>query len=540
MSRPTNHEAITQTHAKLSTLTLLLTALSITPPTAAEHRELTAAEILANIRHAVGYEKLVCYEQGILMAGRGEQIGLAGDVSLRIAPDGRFLFTFKGRVDMRAAFDGQSGWIIDYRGLLRPLELEEIELAQAEAWLVSGYWLNKSAPFTISRAPARDDEHEVALLLERSDGQLSVYAHIDRKTWLPVSMDRHSWMGPERWEFGDFREFAGFRLPTRVTYTGDIGNFRRFEFDSITEAPGAGTAPYAPPKLPCRARIDPDGPADIEVQRSPDGLLMVRPLINGTDVGWFIFDTCGSALSITPKAADRLGMAAFGKGAGVGGIGPVKVRLRPGKSFKLGPVTIDEPVFVELAMGFLNAGPSGPIAGICGYDLLAHVVAEIEVAAPRIALYDPDKYELPAGQWQQSVNQFGNLQVQATFEGNHQALFRIDTGSPYTLIMHTPAVKSLQLLDNRKTRLVQGTSAPGSDAIYLGKLDWFELAGHRFDEPKVMFAVMKTNAMATPYVAGTIGQPFMKPFLVVVNYAAQQIAFIPHSDLPNRHAAAGD
>ena len=305
MSGSPHRNATVVAHAGMITLLLLLVTTSTSTPATAEHRELTTTEILANVRRAVGYENLASYEQDILLTGRGEQLGLAGDVSLRVAPDGRILSAFNGRLDMRAAFDGQRGWIIDYRGLLRPLELEELELAQMQSWMISGHWLAETGPFAVSRAPERDSERELVLLLKRRDGCVRVHLHVDRTTWLPASMHRNSWIGPERWEFGGYREFAGFRIPTRVKYTSDIGNTETVKFDTIAAAPRTGVDPCARPKPPHHAaRFDSDRPAEIKVRRSPVGWLLVHPMINGTDVGWFLFDTCGSALAITKTAAE--------------------------------------------------------------------------------------------------------------------------------------------------------------------------------------------------------------------------------------------
>ena len=242
-------------------------------------------------------------------------------------------------------------------------------------------------------------------------------------------------------------------------------------------------------------------------------------------------------MAITRKAAKELGLPSFGEGYGVGGGGPAKFCFRPGKSFQLGPVTLDDPVFVELDVRFLRAGPNRPVAGICGYDLLVRVVAEIDVTAPSIALHDPRQYKLPAGQWAKSANQFGNLQVEASFEGDHKAMFRVDTGNPHTLIMHTPTVDRLRMLENRKTQAVVGTGVGGSDPMRQGKLEWFELAGHRFDDPRVIFATTKRGALATPWLAGTIGQQFLRPFLLVVDYSTQRIAFIPRGELKERRPA---
>lgn len=113
--------------------------------------------------------------------------------------------------------------------------------------------------------------------------------------------------------------------------------------------------------------------------------------------------------------------------------------------------------------------------------------------------------------------------VEATFEGDHRGRFRIDVGAAGpagTVVFHSPAVEQMQLIKDRKLTNAQA----GPNRIALGKIAWFELAGHRFIDPTVIFALDRQGPMGDEYVEGNIGVEFLKPFRLVLDYSRQRMA----------------
>ena len=56
---------------------------------------------------------------------------------------------------------------------------------------------------------------------------------------------------------------------------------------------------------------------------------------------------------------------------------------------------------------------------------------------------------------------------------------------------------------------------------------WFELAGHRFENPDIVFAIDRQGPLGDPYVDGNIGVEFLKPFRMVLDFANRRVAFLP-------------
>jgi hypothetical protein len=56
-----------------------------------------------------------------------------------------------------------------------------------------------------------------------------------------------------------------------------------------------------------------------------------------------------------------------------------------------------------------------------------------------------------------------------------------------------------------------------------GTIEWFELAGARFRNPRAGFRIAGRSREGG---AGVVGREFLSPFTIVFNYPARRIAFI--------------
>src|SRR5262245_35561602 len=72
---------------------------------------------------------------------------------------------------------------------------------------------------------------------------------------------------------------------------------------------------------PRRVAIDASAQRHLELTRATSGHLLVKPKINGIDVGWFIFDTGAGITCIDKGVADKLKLPDAGEitATGMGG-----------------------------------------------------------------------------------------------------------------------------------------------------------------------------------------------------------------------------
>jgi hypothetical protein len=180
---------------------------------------------------------------------------------------------------------------------------------------------------------------------------------------------------------------------------------------------------------------------------------------------------------------------------------------------------------MELDLQFLNDAFGLPIGGICGRDLFARAAVEIDITNESVALHDPSRFRLEGASWQELFFSGRNPAVRARFEGDREGLFKLDTGSGWTVSFHAPAVERFKLLAGRETRETRSAGVGGSHASRAGRIAWFELAGQRFDNVDVEFTGTREGAFSDVYTAGNIGAGVLREFRVVFDYGNRRVAF---------------
>jgi hypothetical protein len=375
--------------------------------------------------------------------------------------------------------------------------------------------------------PARATDSHVVVDLNLGRARASLY--VNRSTWLPDSLTRETVSGVETWRFHGYRQEAGRQLPGIIESATAGGPPDRFEVGSASITPLDDPATYGRPPgaAPNDTRFDPAKAGALELRRAPTGHVLVRPKVDGADLGWFIFDTgAGGATVIHTETATALQLERIGVSQTTSIAGTVETPICFAHSLELGPMTIERPTLILMDLGFVRDAISPDIAGIVGYDVLSRALTEIVLAEDRIELHDPERIPIETDRWAPLIfNQFVPT-VPASFPGGG-GLFRIDVGASSgpagNVIFHEPIVRALDLL---KDRDVVDVSA-GAIRMAVGKVDWFELGGHRFVAPDAIFIRDPGGPLADPYVEGNIGVEFLKPFRILLDYRRERVALIP-------------
>ena len=487
---------------------------------------LSAAEVLDKVRAAVGYRELTKLRHGLVIAGAAEYLDLQGRFRWRYAPDGRFSHEIDGRLAMAIKWDGERGWISNWSGIARQLELEDLESMQTEFWIITGRWLAPETPLQLSLPPDQSNERELLLRVKIKGGRLEAQLTLDRLSWLPTNFKYLTRGKTDTWQFTDYRRAQGLLIPHTVTNV-NLNIVNRYRIESVAKAAESGPAQFSMSSTPPGDTVwKTEAAAEVEVKRARSGHLLVKPLIDGKEVGWFILDSGAGAMVVTPAIGEKLGMASFGRVPVKGIGGTLQTPFRRGKSFELGPLMIKDPLFIEVDFTQISQMLGETISGVCGYDLFSRAVVALSPARAELAIYDPRSYELPEGSWQEMMIDHNIPHLRCRFEGDHEDVFRLDTGADNTVSFHSPAVEKYKLLDGRQTQTGRTGGVGGMSLMRRGKLAWFEIAGHRFKEPDAIFSLAQEGAFANGYVAGNIGNAFLSPFRIIFNYPRRQIAMI--------------
>ncbi|HEX6886166.1 MAG TPA: pepsin/retropepsin-like aspartic protease family protein [Planctomycetota bacterium] len=462
----------------------------------------------------------------VQLVGRGpaEAGGLAGTVRVALAPGGRFRIDLESALAQSNACDGERVWTRDRSGLERPAELEDADVARVLGWVLSGHW-TEARELALDE-PARAEGEPPQLALALTGTPLVMTLALDPTTSLPTELRYHDDSGERRWLFEDWRAVGGRRLPHRWSHD-DGSTVDRYSVATFEPGPledGLYRSAFPPAS---DVRFDPEADPELDVIRVASGHLLVEPWIEGEPVGMFIFDTGAGGMCIDPRVAEELGLEKLGEVLAVGIGGKTTTAFRRGGELQLGAVTWRDPVYVELDLAFLEPIFGRKVAGIIGYDLLARCVAEVETRKPYVALHDPARFTLTGAAWQELALMDNVPHVRARFEGEREGYFRLDTGANGTLTFHAPAVRELGLLEGRTLTRGFSGGVGGQAELQSGPLAWFELAGHRFENPTVSFSLAEHGAFTDRYTLGNVGQEFLAPFRLVLDYPGDRIAFVP-------------
>ena len=248
---------------------------------------------------------------------------------------------------------------------------------------------------------------------------------------------------------------------------------------------------------------------NVEVVKCSSDHVLVRPYINGRDVGPFILDTGASGLVLDQRVADDLDLATFGEVHVSGVSTKVKCAFRRAKELKIGKLKIEKPVFMQMDASGVVSGCSERVAGIIGFDAFKSSIVDVSSGNDKtVHIYPRGYFDANDWPWQNVsiVSNVPHLKARFSGKGNHQTklrMFMVDSGAGGAdVIFHGRAVESLDLENAllsknevRRTSTVRGVSGSGgggggAEKCVKATLDWieFENKGMRVQELKTLLA----------------------------------------------------
>ena len=200
---------------------------------------------------------------------------------------------------------------------------------------------------------------------------------------------------------------------------------------------------------------------------------------------------------------------------------------RRGKTLQLGPLTLSDPIYVELELAFLAPAFGVEIAGIVGFEVFSRAILALDLESTTLAIYDPETFDLGEDAWTPLVLDRRIPSLRCRFEGDREGLFKLDLGDNGTVTFYTPAVESLKLLDGRQVSPSQVGGVGGSGKASAGNLEWFEIGGQRIEPLWATFSQTEVGVFSSSQALGNLGTKMLDPFLVVLDYPSSRLALLP-------------
>jgi hypothetical protein len=430
---------------------------------------------------------------------------------------GRFAERTSGPLGEAFGFDGHQGWVVDFTGMPRSAGPGELEEERFAAWVLGSYWLAESCP--LRAEPAGEDSLGSVLELSDPGSRFRGRLTVDPNSHLPVLLDRGTVDGWETMRLEAYRLDGGAIRPHRLILT-QPPLVTEVLIDSVRTGVPADTAAFLrPTEEPADFAFDPAAPNEVAVRHLPGQRhLLVRPKINGAEVGWFVVDSGASTMCLAKNVADSLGLPVLGDAVANGWNGTAKTAFRQGRTFELGPIRIDNTRYLETPASFGLDSAKVRIAGIVGYDLFRRAVVDLDVKTPRMRILPAD-LDTPASAWQPLRLDAGLPAVRCTVAGGREEWFAIDTGAAFTVIFLPRLAQELGL-----------TPRDPKDQSPFRQVDLrdFQVAGRTY--PRWYAFVLSGRGFPEDrWLGGALGRWLLWDYRLVFDYRHERVAMIRQS-----------
>ncbi|MBI1334460.1 MAG: hypothetical protein GC165_16455 [Armatimonadetes bacterium] len=431
----------------------------------------------------------------------------------------RFREDATGPMPESEGYDLEASWTMNGSGVPHATSYSDHDFSLINFYVMSGQWTSEQSPIKV--LSEKDDTCEIAL---SEDGPKALVT-LDGTTNLPTYMQYTGSGGTETWTYSNYQKMDGIQVPTLIDHMAGK-NHQQIKIRGSKFAKN-GKASYAMPPIDNTGyKFNSATGNTIEVKRV-FGYLFVKPLINGKDEGWFFLDTGAEVMVIDTTLAKQLKMKTVGNEEVSGVVGSVNSDFVQGIDFRLGPASIKNASYMTLDMAPFSKALGMKFAGICGYDWISRVILDIDPTKPTtIGVYPGGTTPMPDDTLWTTVPFLGFIPcMTCQFEGDHEGLFTLDTGSGSTVDFFTPTVNKYDMMKDKLLSTGKTGGAGGSTESKGGSIDWFQFGPKRFVKPRVIFQITGEGEFASTLSAGNIGMGFLSKFRMILDYQNSRIAF---------------
>eukprot|EP00897_Mesotaenium_endlicherianum_P007295 jgi/Mesen1/6594/ME000338S05777 len=533
---------------------------------------LNVATVMSNIRNALDWRELESTEH---MEASGVQVAMELEGTWRMlwASDGSFYEEWHSSdLSYQWGFDGRGGvWAADTSGRVTKLDLDDYEVCLLSSWVRTGFWLSGQSQRWLQCRLA--EPHEVASLrppgnssgaaspivvhLSLVGGLVAAYVVVDEDSWLPTCVHINAYGSYERWDLSRHSSLSDkccIKVAAEVHRYPTAGGVQDITVHALQVSPeeptwedaDGGGSIYSMPDVryvsrpnTCPTFSFSSPSASVKVKTAASGHLLVRPLVNGMDVGYFVLDTGATGFTLVPSVARKLGLRQFGTVCVVAAQGPMKCCFCQADSFQLGPLLVSSPVFVEVDMAGIVRGAGGPVAGLCGSDVFFSCTIEMPNAGDTIVMHNADTYRAAADVlWESLRFMAGVPQIAARVQmvenaQVYEVLLLLDTGAQGAqLILHSRFL-ARSSLDNPSSSttspaLAKGVGDSGTTLeVQYGLMARMDLAGHFVAPVTAIFAPPGVAAFdISQHTAGILCGDILQNFDLVFDHSRSRIALL--------------
>jgi predicted aspartyl protease len=483
----------------------------------------SAIDVIAQTRLAVFGPSAEPGKQLLELSGPASGFGMEFEGTLVFDQLGRYRTGFVGKFTQMQGHDGEETWERDPSGDARRLQAGNAKFQHLFNWFLTSDWLVERDGLTLTQGKVKKSAAFATVQLDAGHGATATVT-IDCSTWLPTQIEAEQFGRKMLIKITWLEKLGERMMPGSIKMTD--GGKPKISWEMTESRVLDSTPSFSQPKDSLRVIFDRDISPKLEAKKASGGHIWVRPLINGKDMGWFLFDTGANGTVLDSKIAKKLEMPVVGAvdSTGIGGRSPAKMRFA--KSMQLAGVRIEDVPVVSRDLSRLERSFGSKVAGILGMDLLSQGIIVYDESKLRVEFHVPDTFKLPRGKWEAMPIHNAKPAVRLEYEG-HVGLFVIDTGAPGRLIFGPQATERHRMLEGRKTKRASASGTGGSVKARTGLIEYVKWGGQRFEEVPAMFLTENEGAGADVLRDGIVGANLIRRFVMVFDIEGERIAYMP-------------
>ncbi len=272
--------------------------------------------------------------------------------------------------------------------------------------------------------------------------------------------------------------------------------------------------------------------------------IYLKVKINGSSPLSFLLDTGAGANCLDLTIAQKLGIQTIGKVEAKGVGGSADASFLQVDSIVVGNLTLLDQKMASIQLSPLGRFDGMEIDGILGYDFLNRFVVGIDYVNQMLSIGEPDSFAYSGAGEKIPITIEGNTpQLIAKVDGEYEATFRIDTGSRSSLDLHAPFVREHDILKKypKYVEAPGGFGVGGASKVVIGRIKSLQISNFVISSPVCGFSLAEEGAFATTKSAGNIGGGILKRFMVVFDYARNQMILEKNAnfDLTDQYNLSG-
>jgi len=160
--------------------------------------------------------------------------------------------------------------------------------------------------------------------------------------------------------------------------------------------------------------------------------------------------------------------------------------------------------------------------GILGYDFFKRFVVEIDYINQVLTISEPKRFNYTGEGEEFKINLEGNIpKIKAVVDGEHEGIFKIDTGSRNGVDLYAPFIKKHKFLEKYPKYLETpvGFGITGPIEGVVRRIKSFQLGSFLVKSPVTGFYLEDKSSFGSSKIAGKIGGGILKKFKVIFDYS---------------------